>query len=137
MGRTSFPPPRRVAPRARVNEAVPRLSRVAALWNAANPANERPWREAQDAARALGLILQSQEVRRLSDRLPLQPRAHVLEGVRINNEGPGLQRGLARPVRRARVGRAGYMQCTASRLRGCSCAGRPDGSARRRTDRAR
>ena len=46
-----------------LKEAVPRLSRVAVLWNAANPANTRPLREAQDAARALGVTLQSQEVR--------------------------------------------------------------------------
>jgi ABC-type uncharacterized transport system substrate-binding protein len=37
------------------------------LWNAANPANARPWREAQDAARALGVTLQSQEVRGPTD----------------------------------------------------------------------
>jgi ABC-type uncharacterized transport system substrate-binding protein len=50
-----------------LKEAVPRLSRVAVLWNAANPANARPWGEAQDAARALGVTLQSQEVRAPTD----------------------------------------------------------------------
>ncbi len=50
-----------------LKEAIPRLSRVAVLWNAANPANARPWREAQDAARALGVTLQSQEVRSPTD----------------------------------------------------------------------
>jgi len=50
-----------------LKEAVPRLSRVAVLWNAANPANARPWREAQEAARALGVTLQSQEVRGPTD----------------------------------------------------------------------
>jgi ABC-type uncharacterized transport system substrate-binding protein len=50
-----------------LKEAVPHLSRVAMLWNAANPANARPWREAQDAARALGVTLQSQEVRGPTD----------------------------------------------------------------------
>jgi len=50
-----------------LKEAVPRLSRVAVLWNAANPANARPWREAQEAARALGVTLQSQEVRAPTD----------------------------------------------------------------------
>jgi len=50
-----------------LKEAVPRLSRVAVLWNAANPANERSWREAQDAARVVGVTLQSQEVRGPTD----------------------------------------------------------------------
>ena len=48
-------------------EAIPRLSRIAVLWNAANPANVQPWREAQDAARALGVTLQSQAVRGPTD----------------------------------------------------------------------
>src|SRR5438128_8285863 len=42
---------------------VPQASRVAVLWNAANPANASAWQETQAAARALGLLLQSQEVR--------------------------------------------------------------------------
>jgi putative tryptophan/tyrosine transport system substrate-binding protein len=46
-----------------LKEALPRFSRVAVLWNAANPANAHPWREAQDAGRTLRLSLQSQEVR--------------------------------------------------------------------------
>ena len=46
-----------------LKEAIPRLSRVAVLGNAANPANARPWSEAQDAARAVGVTLQSQAVR--------------------------------------------------------------------------
>src|SRR5438445_7837579 len=50
-----------------LKEAIPRLSRVAVLWNAANLANARPLREAQDAARALGVTLQSQEVRGPTD----------------------------------------------------------------------
>jgi hypothetical protein len=50
-----------------LKEAIPRLSRVAMLWNAANPANARPWRQAQDAARALGVTLRSQEVRGPTD----------------------------------------------------------------------
>jgi putative tryptophan/tyrosine transport system substrate-binding protein len=33
------------------------------LWNAANPANAEAWQETQAAARALGLLLQSQDVR--------------------------------------------------------------------------
>ena len=50
-----------------LKEAVPRLSRVAVLWNSANPANSRTWKEAQDAVRALGVTLQSQEVRGPTD----------------------------------------------------------------------
>ena len=50
-----------------LKEAIPRLSRIAVLWNAANPANARPWREAQDAARALRVTLQSQAVRGPTD----------------------------------------------------------------------
>ena len=50
-----------------LKEVVPRLSRVAVLWNAANPANARLWTESQDAARTLGLTLQSEEVRGPTD----------------------------------------------------------------------
>jgi putative tryptophan/tyrosine transport system substrate-binding protein len=50
-----------------LKEVVPGLSRGAVLWNAANPANELAWRETQGAARALGVTLQSQEVREPKD----------------------------------------------------------------------
>ena len=50
-----------------LKEAIPRLSRIAVLWNAANPANVPLWREARDAARALGVTLQSQAVRGPTD----------------------------------------------------------------------
>jgi len=43
-------------------QSVPRLSRVAALWNPANPALVFSWKETQGAARALGVTLQSHEV---------------------------------------------------------------------------
>src|SRR2546427_801307 len=46
-----------------LKEVVPGLTRVAVLWNAANPANASAWQETQAAAGALGLLLQSQEVR--------------------------------------------------------------------------
>src|SRR5207245_1158674 len=46
-----------------LKEAFPRLSRVAVLWNAANPAKAVDWRETQRAARALAVTLQSHEVR--------------------------------------------------------------------------
>ena len=45
-----------------LKRVVPRLSRVAALWNPANPALVFSWKETQAAARVLGLTLQSHEV---------------------------------------------------------------------------
>jgi len=48
-------------------EAIPHVSTVAVMWNAANPGNAGSWREVQDAARALGITLQSREVRGPSD----------------------------------------------------------------------
>jgi len=47
--------------------AIPHVSTVAVVWNAANPANARSWREAQDAARVLGIKVKSREVRGPSD----------------------------------------------------------------------
>ena len=46
-----------------LQEVMPGLTRVAVLWNAANPANAAAWQETQAAARALGLLLHSQDVR--------------------------------------------------------------------------
>jgi putative ABC transport system substrate-binding protein len=46
-----------------LKEVVPGLTRVAVLWNAANPANASVWEETQAAARALGLRLHAPEVR--------------------------------------------------------------------------
>jgi len=48
-------------------QAIPHVSTVAVVWNAANPANARSWREVQDAARVLRITLQSREVRGPSD----------------------------------------------------------------------
>src|SRR5437899_2867664 len=48
-------------------QAIPNVSTVAVLWNAANPANARSWREVQEAGRVLGIKLQSREVRAPSD----------------------------------------------------------------------
>jgi len=45
-----------------LREMMPRLSRVAVLWNSANPANAAAWRETQEAARTLGVQLQSRPV---------------------------------------------------------------------------
>jgi len=46
-----------------LREVVPGLTRVAVLWNAANPANAAAWHETQAAAGALGLRLHAQAVR--------------------------------------------------------------------------
>ncbi len=43
-------------------KAVPKVARVAVLWNSANPAKARDWRETQVAGRVLGVTLQSVEV---------------------------------------------------------------------------
>jgi len=48
-------------------QAIPNVSTVAVVWNAANPANARSWREVQEAARVLRINLQSREVRGPSD----------------------------------------------------------------------
>jgi putative tryptophan/tyrosine transport system substrate-binding protein len=50
-----------------LKEVVPGLSRSAVVWNAANPANALAWRETQDAARTLGVVLQSHEIKDLKD----------------------------------------------------------------------
>jgi putative ABC transport system substrate-binding protein len=51
-------------------EVVPGLSRVAVLWNVANPALAFAWRETQSAAHTLGVAIQSHEVRALKDFEP-------------------------------------------------------------------
>jgi len=48
-------------------QALTQVSTVAVVWNAANPANARSWREVQDAARVLRIHLQSREVRGPAD----------------------------------------------------------------------
>jgi putative ABC transport system substrate-binding protein len=50
-----------------LKELVHGLSRVAVLWNPANPGKAGDWREVQIAARALGVALQSREVRGRDD----------------------------------------------------------------------
>ena len=42
-------------------EAIPHVSTVAVVWNAANPGNAGSWREVRDAARVLGIHVQSRE----------------------------------------------------------------------------
>jgi putative ABC transport system substrate-binding protein len=46
---------------------VPGLSRPAVVWNEGNPANAAAWARTQDAARALGLSVQSYAVRDVKD----------------------------------------------------------------------
>ena len=50
-----------------LKEVLPRLSRVAVLWNAANPSNAAAWRETQEAARRLGVQLQPRQVEGTKD----------------------------------------------------------------------
>ena len=50
-----------------LKEVVPKASRVAVLWNAANPANAAAWSATEAAARALGVTLRSHEVRSAND----------------------------------------------------------------------
>ncbi len=50
-----------------LKEAIPKLSRVAVLWNPLNEGAKRQWQEAQAAARKLHLALQSLEVKDPSD----------------------------------------------------------------------
>ena len=50
-----------------LKEAVPNVTRVAALWNSANPAQQLVWKEIQAAAQELRLQLQSLEVRSAND----------------------------------------------------------------------
>src|SRR5262245_38194100 len=50
-----------------LKETVPNVTRVAFLWNSANPAQAPQWREAQAAAQVLALQLQSLEVRSSND----------------------------------------------------------------------
>jgi putative ABC transport system substrate-binding protein len=50
-----------------LKEAVPQASRVAVLWNAANPNKVLVWQETQSAAQALGVTLHSVEVRTPDD----------------------------------------------------------------------
>jgi putative tryptophan/tyrosine transport system substrate-binding protein len=46
-----------------LKEVIPGATRVAVLWNAANPGNVAAWKETQAAAHTLGLMLLSHEVR--------------------------------------------------------------------------
>jgi ABC-type uncharacterized transport system substrate-binding protein len=50
-----------------LRHAVPNVSRVAVLWNAASRTKRLDMGEVQHAARALGVTLQSREVRNVDD----------------------------------------------------------------------
>jgi len=50
-----------------LKQIAPGISRVGVLWNAANPAKLADWRELEPAARTLGVVLQSFEVRTPAD----------------------------------------------------------------------
>jgi len=50
-----------------LKEAIPKLSRVAVLWNPANQGGPRQWQELQSAARKLRVTLQSVEARDPND----------------------------------------------------------------------
>jgi putative ABC transport system substrate-binding protein len=50
-----------------LKEVVPHASRMAVLWNPANPANAHVLSEVETVARAAGLVLHSQEVREPKD----------------------------------------------------------------------
>ena len=45
-----------------LKETVPKLSRVAVLWDPQNPGSAQQWKESQLPARELGLQLHSMEV---------------------------------------------------------------------------
>ena len=45
-----------------LKETIPKLSRVALLWNPSDPASAQEWQDSQQPARALGLQLHSMEV---------------------------------------------------------------------------
>jgi ABC-type uncharacterized transport system substrate-binding protein len=66
-----------------LKKVVPELSRVAVLWNSANPALVFSWKATQAAARALGVRLQSHEVQGPTDFAPAfaaitEERPHAL-----------------------------------------------------------
>ena len=51
-------------------EAVPRLSRVAVLWNPGNPASTADWKDMEAIAKASGVVLVSVEIQRPADLEP-------------------------------------------------------------------
>ncbi len=79
-----------------VKEVIPRVSRVAVLWNSANPGVPPEWRETEAAARVLRVELQSVEVKGSRDFISAfsliareRPGALIVEGgsCRTRREG--------------------------------------------------
>jgi putative ABC transport system substrate-binding protein len=64
-----------------LKEAVPSLTRVAVLWNAANPALALVWRDVETTARAAGLVLHPEQVS--------EPQDFEAAFVAIAQERPG------------------------------------------------
>ncbi len=50
-----------------LKQIVPKATRIAVLWNVANPTKASDWRAVKASAQALGVALQSREVRREAD----------------------------------------------------------------------
>jgi putative ABC transport system substrate-binding protein len=63
-----------------LREAVPGMTRIAALWNRSNPSSEPEWKQTESAATALGLEAQSVEVidpERLGAAFAMMPNTGV------------------------------------------------------------
>ncbi len=50
-----------------LKQVVPRVARVAVIWDAANPTKAADWRAVRSSAQTLGIALQPREVRRSAD----------------------------------------------------------------------
>ncbi len=80
-----------------LKEAVPKLSRVAFLWNPANPSNRLHFEDIQVGAKALSVILQSVEIR--------SPDGFDGAFAAITRERPNALIMTADPLHRLHVGR--------------------------------
>ncbi|MBI3320365.1 MAG: ABC transporter substrate-binding protein, partial [Candidatus Omnitrophica bacterium] len=80
-----------------LKEAVPKLSRVAFLWNPANPSNRLHFEDIQLGAKALGVALQSVEV--------LSPDGFDSAFTAITRERPNALIMTADPLHRLHAGR--------------------------------
>lgn len=50
-----------------LQQVLPKVARVAVIWNTANPTKVSDWREVRSSAQALGIAVRSREVRRTAD----------------------------------------------------------------------
>ena len=86
-----------------LKDVVPGLSRVAVLWNPANPANTSVWHGTQAAARALGLQLHAQDVQgaglrgRVRRTVQAHPEALPRPGRCVHQHAPRRDRGVRHP----------------------------------------